>query len=135
MDWFWDHYLATPTDIENPIASPLNTKNLTGLAPGLILTAEYDPLDVRCHPACERDIGGDRGISRGEVASGGTGFQALIPINTVEGVQQCPMKRSGGNARHRRAIHFLASELVPTSSVSNLSWAETPRAASSRPRA
>ncbi len=43
VDWFWDHYLATPTDIENPIASPLNTKNLTGLAPGLILTAEYDP--------------------------------------------------------------------------------------------
>ena len=43
MDWFWDHYLATPTDIENPIASPLNTKNLTGLAPALILTAESDP--------------------------------------------------------------------------------------------
>jgi acetyl esterase len=43
VDWFWDHYLAKPEDIENPLASPLNTKDLGGLAPALILTAEYDP--------------------------------------------------------------------------------------------
>ena len=43
VEWFWDHYLATPTDIESALASPLNTKNLSGLAPALILTAEYDP--------------------------------------------------------------------------------------------
>ena len=43
VDWFWDHYLAHPADLESPLASPLNTKNLAGLAPALILTAEYDP--------------------------------------------------------------------------------------------
>ncbi len=43
VDWFWDHYLATPADIESPLASPLNAKSLAGLAPALILTAEYDP--------------------------------------------------------------------------------------------
>ena len=43
VDWFWEHYLASPAGIESPLASPLNTKNLTGLASALILTAEYDP--------------------------------------------------------------------------------------------
>lgn len=43
VDWFWDHYLAKPSDIESPLASPLNTPKLSGLAPALILTAEYDP--------------------------------------------------------------------------------------------
>ncbi|MGH8517923.1 MAG: alpha/beta hydrolase [Panacagrimonas sp.] len=42
VDWFWDHYLAKPSDIEHPLASPLNAK-LAGVAPALILTAEYDP--------------------------------------------------------------------------------------------
>lgn len=43
MEWFWDHYLAVPADIEHPLASPFNTHQLAGLAPALILTAEYDP--------------------------------------------------------------------------------------------
>jgi len=43
VDWFWDHYLAAPEDIEHAYASPLNTKDLSGLAPALILTAQYDP--------------------------------------------------------------------------------------------
>lgn len=43
LEWFWDHYLSQPSDIESPLASPLNAKSLAGLAPALILTAEYDP--------------------------------------------------------------------------------------------
>ena len=43
VDWFWDHYLAKPSDIESPLASPLNAASLAGLPPTLILTAEYDP--------------------------------------------------------------------------------------------
>ena len=42
VDWFWDHYLSKPSDIESPLASPLNAK-LAGVAPALVLTAEYDP--------------------------------------------------------------------------------------------
>ncbi len=42
VDWFWDHYLASPSDIERPLASPFNTGDLSALAPALILTAEYD---------------------------------------------------------------------------------------------
>ncbi len=43
VDWFWDHYLSKPGDIESPLASPLNDKKgLKGLAPALILTVEFD---------------------------------------------------------------------------------------------
>jgi acetyl esterase/lipase len=44
MKWFWGKYLADPGDAANPYASPLRAKDLTGLPPGLCITAEFDPL-------------------------------------------------------------------------------------------
>lgn len=44
MDHFWHLYLASVGDATNPYASPLRAKDLSGLPPALILTAEYDPL-------------------------------------------------------------------------------------------
>jgi acetyl esterase len=44
MQWFWAHYLASPEDGANPLASPLRAPDLRGLPPASILTAEYDPL-------------------------------------------------------------------------------------------
>jgi acetyl esterase len=44
MRWFWDHYLSKPKDGKNPLASPLLAKDLSGLPPALVLTAEFDPL-------------------------------------------------------------------------------------------
>lgn len=44
MRWFWNHYLRNDADGENPLASPLHTKRLQGLAPAVIYTAEFDPL-------------------------------------------------------------------------------------------
>ena len=44
MMYFWDHYLKDESDAKNPYAAPLQAKDLSGLPPALIMTAEYDPL-------------------------------------------------------------------------------------------
>lgn len=44
MRWFWECYLAGAGDAENPQAVPLRARDLTGLPPALVVTAEFDVL-------------------------------------------------------------------------------------------
>lgn len=43
MLWYWGHYLQSPADRSNPLATPLKA-NLAGLPPATLVTAEFDPL-------------------------------------------------------------------------------------------
>ena len=44
MNWFMNHYLNSDADKKNPQASPLQSANMHGLPPALVITGEYDPL-------------------------------------------------------------------------------------------
>jgi acetyl esterase len=43
MRWFWDHYISSPADNQNPLAVPL-LGELKGLPPLMVTAAEFDPL-------------------------------------------------------------------------------------------
>ncbi len=44
MKWFWNNYLHTEYEANNPYACPARALDLSGLPPACVLTAEFDPL-------------------------------------------------------------------------------------------
>lgn len=44
MVWFFEKYLNSPADANNPIVALVKARNLTGLPPATIITADIDPL-------------------------------------------------------------------------------------------
>lgn len=44
MQWFWDQYLQGDQHNENPYAAPMRAQSLAGVAPSIVITAQYDPL-------------------------------------------------------------------------------------------
>lgn len=44
MEWFWNYYLSSERDKTNPYCCPAAAKDMSGLPPALVITAEYDPL-------------------------------------------------------------------------------------------
>jgi acetyl esterase len=44
MRWFWGHYASTTDDFADWRFSPMRADDVTGLAPAVVITAEFDPL-------------------------------------------------------------------------------------------
>ena len=44
MKTFWEMYLSKKANRKNPYAAPFNAKSFTGVAPAIVITAEFDPL-------------------------------------------------------------------------------------------
>lgn len=44
MQWFWDQYLQGSQHDTNPYAVPMRAGSFSGVAPAIIITAQYDPL-------------------------------------------------------------------------------------------
>lgn len=65
LRWYWQQYLASETDADNPYANPLRA-DLTGLPPAYIATAEFDPLrdEGETYGQLLRDAGVDTEIQR-----------------------------------------------------------------------
>ena len=59
MRWFWDLYAPDPKMRDEPYASPLRAKDLSGLPPAHVVTAECDPLldEGRAYAARLREAG------------------------------------------------------------------------------
>jgi acetyl esterase len=44
LEWFWGAYLNTPDEGADPRVSPARSEDLRGVAPAVVVTAEFDPL-------------------------------------------------------------------------------------------
>lgn len=87
MQWFWDCYVPETGDRKNPAVAPIYAKDLSGLAPALIITAEFDPLrdEGEAYGAALAAAGVPVAASRYEgVIHGFFGMKTEEPVPAVE---------------------------------------------------
>lgn len=86
MDWFMGHYMSADTDPTDVRLSPIKEKDLSGLAPAIVITAGFDPLvdQGECYAKRLKDAGVPT-IYRcyDGLAHGFTAFTGAVPAADV----------------------------------------------------
>ena len=82
MDWFIGHYLSGGAEAKDPRVSPLYADDVRGVAPALVITAEFDPLRDEGEAYAEKlkEAGVDVAVQRfdGQI-HGFFGLGSIIP--------------------------------------------------------
>ncbi|WP_231183294.1 alpha/beta hydrolase [Haladaptatus sp. DYF46] len=77
MEWFWNHYLRSPVDGENPFASPLRARDLADLPPATVVTCGHDPLRDEGIAYAERLANADVAVEHDHYPGMAHGFLSL----------------------------------------------------------
>ncbi|MCC6437787.1 MAG: alpha/beta hydrolase, partial [Acidimicrobiales bacterium] len=93
MDWFWDHYVD-PAGRADPRVSPLRAKDLSGLPPTLVVTAQFDPLrdEGEAYAAALRDAG----VSVQHLPCRGQTHTSITAVNLM--ISSAPIRERIGTA-------------------------------------
>jgi acetyl esterase len=96
MDTFVAHYLSDDVDRRDPDLSPLWADDLTGVAPALVITAEYDPLKDEGEAYAQR------------LAAAGVPVRLTEYAGMVHGFTTFPGLASGARQALWEVVDFLA---------------------------
>ena len=143
MVWYWDQYLGEASDAVNPYAAPMQAKDLKGLPPALVITAEFDPLRdegeayakrleaAGVRTSCTRYDGMIHGffgmpdmIDKGEEAITQASAALRIPPTPIIG--SAPPSAVASLAITRLDSSFSGSPLNPPCSADVGSWPDAP---------
>jgi acetyl esterase len=100
IDWFWQQYLRTPADAQNPLAAPAKAATLAGLPPALVLSTEYEVSRDEAEAYAE------------QLAAAGVETEAVRFDGLVHGVYWMSGAVLRSRELHDTVVAFLAKRLV-----------------------
>ena len=102
MEWFINHYITDPKDLQNPKVSPIRAKDFSKLPPALVFTAGYDPLRDEGHAYVEKLKAAGIAVQHEYLASMIHGFLTMRSrspkmIDRVMAISGTALKKAFGN--------------------------------------